>query len=323
MLGVGCAAGVARRLGGAAPAAALAALLGTPLLYYATLEPMSSHAYGAALLALALWLAATSPDALPSPGRALAIGAALGMAMLVRWQLALYAAPACAAMLLAAARARSRAAWASALCLHAGFGCFVLACMVYFRWACGSLICIPTEGQSGLPFLTALGAHLPEVLLDAQHGWIATSPAAALGMLGLLLLAMRGEPRWRALALVALAGVALQVLLNGSLNDWFGGWAFGQRRMTEAYVSVAFGLAALTRPRRWRVPSLAALIACGALGVALLCGHIYYSHTNVDHPAGGAAGDTLLWLATQPHGPPFIDVFRDRYGPWSWARPEW
>ncbi len=46
-------------------------------------------------------------------------------------------------------------------------------------------------------------------------------------------LACPGNSRWRVVALVALAGIGLELVLNASLHDRWGGWAFGQRWMSE------------------------------------------------------------------------------------------
>jgi hypothetical protein len=73
-----------------------------------------------------------------------------------------------------------------------------------------------------------------------------------------------------------------------------------------------------------RRPGIAwAAVLVGALfSFTLFIGHLYYTHTNIEHPAGGTIGQVLPWLVTQPHGPSPLDVWRDRYGPWAWARPE-
>jgi hypothetical protein len=97
----------ARRLapGWAAGLAAVCCLAGTPLIYYATVEPLDTHVYGAFALALGLWLATRGPANPQDVQRAwnrrpsgewptaLALGLALGLAVLVRWQLLLYALP--------------------------------------------------------------------------------------------------------------------------------------------------------------------------------------------------------------------------------------
>ena len=40
------------------------------------------------------------------------------------------------------------------------------------------------------------------------------------------------------------------------------------------------------------------------------------------HAEGAGIGETLTWLLTGPHGPSLWQIWRERYGPWAWARPE-
>lgn len=325
--------GAARRIApdGAAAVAALAGLAGTPMLFYATVEPLGSHVYGAALVALALWLAtrhiSTGEEhtyGAPTFARALALGLVLGMALFVRWQLLLYSLPVGAVLLWRGLAALPRRQAFGTACIFAlGVGLFGALCVLYFRRYFGASFFIPTEVQSGQGFIGAPLRFLPQILFDAQKGWLTWSPVAALGLAGLIALACSRLGAWRVVAAVCLAGIGLELALNSSLHDWFGGWAFGQRRMTEAYAPLVLGMAWLMRGRGLRrgITWGAALLAA-AFSFTLFVGHLYYTHTNTEHPAGGTIAQVLPWLATQPHGPPLLDVLRDRYGPWAWARPE-
>lgn len=302
----------------AAGLAALALLAGTPLLFYATVEGLSSHATGAFVLALALWVAAR-PQGPPGPRRAAALGLLLGLATLVRWQLLLYAVPCGLLLLWRAARLREPRALAAALAFGLGLGLYAGLCAAYFWLTFGSPLLIPTEAQSGLSFTTQPLRYLPDVLLDRAHGWLTTSPVVLLGLAGLGLGLRR--PGLRALALAALAGMALELVLNASLRDWFGGWSFGQRRMSEAYAPLVLGCAWLLGRGRPRRLCCAAALLGGLFGLALLVAWLYYTHTS-PHPEGAGVAEVLAWLASGPHGPALFEVFRDRYGPWAWARPE-
>jgi hypothetical protein len=91
--------------------------------------------------------------------------------------------------------------------------------------------------------------------------------------------------------------------------------------MAEAYPLLVVGAAWLIGRSRWR-RLLAGAALLGALyGAFLLAAHLYYTHTS-GHPEGGGIAEESGWLLTSPHGPTFLAVFRDRYGPWAWPRPE-
>lgn len=321
----------ARRVapGWAAGLAAVCCLAGTPLLYYATVEAMDAHVYGTFAIALALWLAArrcpgdrepagAARASYPWPA-ALAIGLSLGLATLVRWQLLLYALPIGAAVVWQSA-AGGRQAARTALAFAAGVGVYGGACALYFWRFFGAPLIVPNTVISGQPFIGAPLRYLPQVLLARHNGWLSWSPIAGLGLAGLASIAWSRQGAWRGLALAGLAGVALQLALNASLDDWYGGWAFGQRRMSEAYPLLVVGLAWLLARDRRRLVAGAALL-CALYGALLLLAQLYYTHT-AGHPEGGGIAEVSRWLLSGPHGPTLAEIFRDRYGPWAWARPE-
>jgi hypothetical protein len=343
---VGLACATARRLapGWAAGLSAVACLAGTPLLYYAAIEPLDAHVYGAFALSLAIWLAghdflnrqgaqdANPPKVSWRPGgwpNALAIGLALGLAVLVRWQLLLYALPIGAALVWQAGQVRAdtgrhigrplgRAVGVS-LAFAAGLGIYCGVCMLYFWRFFGAPLIVPNDAITGKSFVGAPLRYLPQVLFARHNGWLSWSPIAALGLAGLLGIAAASRGWRRALALAGLAGIALELALNASTDDWYGGWSFGQRRMAEAYPLLVLGAAWLLG--RWRGWAAGAVLLCALFGLFLLVAHLYYTHTS-GHPEGAGIAEVARWLLTGPHGPTPIEVFRDRYGPWAWARPE-
>jgi hypothetical protein len=64
-----------------------------------------------------------------------------------------------------------------------------------------------------------------------------------------------------------------------------------------------------------------AAIVCALYGGLLLTAHLYFTHTS-GNPGGGSIADVTGWLLSGPHGPTLLEVFRVRYGPWSWAKPQ-
>lgn len=321
---VGLAYATARRVApaGAAAIAAVAALAGTPLLYYATVEPMASHAYGAFLLALALWLGAHPAETAPVR-RALALGLVMGMALLVRWQLLLYALPVGVALGWRSLRPRRQGhALGATLAFAAGVGLFGGLCAFYFWRFFGSPFVIPNEAQIDASFVGLPLRHLPQTLFDLRHGWLVWSPLVGPALVGLVWLACTGNPRWRVVALVALAGIGLELALNASLHDWRGGWAFGQRRMSEAYPALALGTAwLLGRGARWGAARLALVVGATAFGLVALLAYLYYTHAS-PHPEGGSIIVSLAWLLDPANWSHVLAIFAERYGPWAWDRPE-
>lgn len=119
--------------------------------------------------------------------------------------------------------------------------------------------------------------QLINMLFSTHHGWITWSPIVVIAVLGLPL-AVRGLG-WFAVALIAIC--LLDVYLNASLSDWYGGLAFGARRLTDQTLLLALGLAALfdwlaKRRMAFAVPLLTAL---GVAWTVLLMARTYYIPT--------------------------------------------
>jgi hypothetical protein len=321
LLTVGLGYGVARRFTGPwlAGLAAVAVYLGTPLLFYSTVEPLNSHLAGAfaATLFVFLWLRerdrtadGTASAVLPW----LAIGLVAGLAALSRWQVALLALPVGAELLL-------RRRWLQVVVMAAGFA--LLAWIIPYSWwrMFGSTWVVPAAARDGSTFLFA-PVHTWRVLTSPIAGLFPWSPIALLALLGLIPLWQRG----RSLALVAMAMFVLEALVSGSVRDWWAGSGFGMRRMAELYPIYAMMLAALlgataVGPRWFYGLALAATLACALYGVALLVAHLNYVWTN----PWGLARDTplkeLRYAFSREHWPLTWPVIKDHVGPWAWKKP--
>ena len=246
---------VARRLVGGAWApsyAAVCALLGTPLAYYATHMPSYSHAMDAFACAafLAYWALTLGRR---DVRRWLALGALLGLAMLVRVQelgMGVVVALECAAEATRAARARDgRGAlrWLGGGALALGAALVVFSPqLLEWRIVFGSATGLP----QGSRFTRLEAPMIGEVLFSARNGWFSTTPIAYLGVIGLLVVPARA----RFVAAGLLAAVAVQVYLNSTVFDWWGGAALGQRRLCSMTLPLVVGFAALI----WRAGRLAA-----------------------------------------------------------------
>jgi hypothetical protein len=118
-----------------------------------------------------------------------------------------------------------------------------------------------------------LSPHALEVIGSPEHGFFIWTPLAALAILGLVVLAVRGSASVRRIAWCALLMVALQIYVSGSVESWTVAGAFGQRRFVALTILLTIGLAGFLAavPRGgWR-PLTGTLIAlCVWWNVALI-----------------------------------------------------
>ncbi|MBW1787225.1 MAG: hypothetical protein JRK53_11505 [Deltaproteobacteria bacterium] len=97
----------------------------------------------------------------------------------------------------------------------------------------------------GAPFLIPQGPgfvdltqlHVVSALFSLRHGLFTWHPLLLIGLAGLLLLWKRD----RLLCLSLLAVIVLQTLLNASIEDWWAGWSFGNRRFISLLPLFALG----------------------------------------------------------------------------------
>jgi hypothetical protein len=317
---------IARRFAGPwrAAASTVATYLGTPLLFYTTVDPINSHIAGAfaATLFLLLWLRARGRlwdgNALQAGRRrpALAwlwVGLAAGLTALCRWQVALIALPAGVELLF-------RRRWREVLALGLGFA--LLAWLIPFSWwqMFGSLVIIPaTQGDKSAVLIAPVNTL--NVLFSPIAGLFPWSPIVALALGGLVPV---GRRDWR-LAVGILAVVALQALVNGAVKNWWAGIGFGMRRMSELYPLYVLGLAALLGTASSR-PWLAGLTwgttaILAVYGLALFLARLNFTWTN----PWGLARDTplreLRYTFSREHWPLMWPVIKDHVGIWAWRKP--
>jgi hypothetical protein len=274
-----------RRHGGfAEPAATLSVAglwLGTPLLYYMTLAPAFSHAVGVFAVALLVWLtlrAWARPPA--SVWEWAAIGAAGGVAALVREQDALFLIIPAGMLLLPAV---SRRAWVTALVRGAAMGAAAFLVFLPQLFAYRALTGRFSPSRLVARKMSWSSPHLLEVLFDPGHGLFAWSPLLLVAAAGFVYLVVRSRgmnprslfeaggtlrspqtPQRQTVALLALA-LLLQVWINGAVESWTQAGAFGSRRFVSSTPIFAWGLAALLATVPARRERLAA--ACVAVFV--------------------------------------------------------
>jgi len=288
----------ARRLDapGAGLAAAVLVFAAGPVVYYAVRQPGYAHAFATFFAA---WLvdAWDASYARERTTRTWAVlGAAFGLAVLARPQLATWG------FLLALAviddvrrrRARRRA----------------LVTLVR-RWAIGALLAIVCVLPQLLTWKALYGAYYvvpqgagfmrwdapawSEVLFSSRNGLLPWAPLYAVGLVGLVIGLVRA-PR---LAGALLAGIALQAVANGAAWDWWGGGSFGGRRFDSTYVAFAVGLAVVLAPAvralarvRLRPAALARALAATAMlaaATALAVGNLIVA-AGVSSPSARIGG---------------------------------
>lgn len=238
----------------------------TPLLYYQFREPFYAHAASALTTALfvAAWWRSSQRQTTRFPWP-FALGALGGLAALVRTQNITYLIlPALTALSTgwSAARERDWSAVRRTLgnLLLVGLGTLTLLTIQFSVWAIlyGQPLTIP----QGATFIDWRAPWMGQVLLSTFHGLLIWVPIVLPAIIGLLILARRGERRMLALLLA----VALQVYVNGCARDWFGGGGYGARRFSSTLFILLIGYAGMLS---WRSKGAYRALAAG-LSVALV-----------------------------------------------------
>jgi len=281
---------LARRVvGGAwsASYAAVAVLLGTSLTYYATYMPSYSHAMDAFACAAFLFTWATTIGR-RDRRRWLALGALLGVASLVRVQELAMGVVVALEVVVETVQRRGRDAWrwwlGGAVALAVALVVFVPQ-LLEWHLVFGTI----TELPQGPRFTRFEAPMIGEVLFAPRNGWFSTTPVAYAAVLGLFCVPRRA----RLIAAGLIAAVAIQVYLNSTVLDWWGGAAFGQRRMCNVTLPLVVGLASLLGrcgqlARRWPVA------ARHTLALAILGPMVAWNLARVGELRGGVAAPDAL-----------------------------
>jgi hypothetical protein len=257
------------REAGRSPAllAALGIAFGTFLYFYLAFAPTMAHApaFGAAALFVWLWLR-PSPE---GPRRGALLGAACGLAALLRWADVLLALLWAISLL---PRVLERRRWRRLALEVLAFAAAALAVfspqMLVWRLLYGSFVTIP-QGEAFIAGAPAWAG----VLFSPRHGLFSWSPLLYVGAIGLAW-------GWRRSPLRLVAALACFLALarvNAGVADWWGGAAFGGRRFDAVLPLFGIGLAlAITalaeQARRHPLGVGATLVAAFAAWNVLLAG---------------------------------------------------
>lgn len=277
---------------------AFAAWGASPMLYYAYAQEAMSHA--ASFFTVALFLCAWS-RLRDKPGYApwLAVGAALGLAALARWQNVTFALVPAVDLL---ARDPQRNFPKLAACGAATVVAF-LPQMLAWKVLYGSFLTIPQGGG----FMDWTHPHFIRFLFSAQYGLITWTPLTVLGIAGLFLWPRENRLPFVALALAFLVQLYVQAVAGNV------GWSFGMRRTDNLVPLFAVGYALLLarfplRPR-YAVAVVAAFVFWNFLFALQYGGFLdaFYVQRALDAyaQAHGTSAEFLLQTGRQPDGRPF------------------
>ena len=273
--------GVGRRLGLGSRASTLGVIvgfLGTNLLYYSTFEASMAHGLGFGLVSLLLY-AVVRRHTSPKPDRPglpvwLGLGFLAGLIGLIRWQLLLVSLP---LILFALWSERKRAPSSSALTavlvsLTLGLVIGIAPQLLIWQALYGEWLLIP----QGAGFIVPTSPHFGEVLVSARHGWLTWTPLVLIGLAGLVVAARSAlaKPIYT-LAPLLTAIVFVQIYVNGSLVEWWGGDAFGARRFADITGIVMLGLMVMFSLKKPRLRGVLILVASLAILVNLTLMQFY------------------------------------------------
>lgn len=224
--------------------AVVAAVVGSPLLFYGLFQPSGTHAAETVLVtaASALFLLRWQRPEW-STRLAIAVGVLLGLAAATRYSLAAMVAGLALVLLVYREFRVALLVVASSI---AGFGLAYLPARLT-----GS----PLFQEGGVSHTIGWAPLSPfRMLLTVDRGLLVWTPVMLLGVAGfVLLLRRRGDARE---ALAAIGAMQLAHLCFFFLvPDWFAGWSFSSRFFTSMLPLVALGIGELVR--RWRRPTLA------------------------------------------------------------------
>jgi hypothetical protein len=238
--------------------------LGGPALYYSSVSPTYSHA--TSLFAVSLftyvWIRTRGRRGY---GRALLLGALVGLVALVRWQDVIVLLLPAVEALAAAWRRQERVGTSIA-----GLGLMGLSAALVFApqlLAWQALYGRPLLMPQGAGFMQWTSPAIASVLFSLKRGLFSWTPALLPAVAGLPLLIRRD----RLVGWAAVAVLAASVYVNAAVRDWWAGEAFGARRFVGDSVFFALGLSALMAlPQCARRPAMVRWASAAAIAYNVL-----------------------------------------------------
>ncbi|MEM7158313.1 MAG: hypothetical protein AAF799_36070, partial [Myxococcota bacterium] len=219
------------------------AALATPLWWYMTRQPSWSHAASAFAVA-GLVHASVRGDVRRGWRAGVSPGLWLGLVALVRPQDAVFVVVPLSLVGIAWRRGAALPDVGRVLAVMFGVALVV--------WLPQAWVWQQTYGQpwlvpQGPQFMRWSESQWSWVLWSSRGGLLAWSPAVAVALGGLLVGAVRRGPV-RGLSRALVVAVILEVFVCGAVADWWGGWAFGARRLVGCTVAFGVGWAVVLEP---------------------------------------------------------------------------
>ena len=244
--------------------ATLVVWLAGPAIYYSSVSPAYSHAtsFFAVALFVYVWL---RTRAAPGYGRTILLGALAGLVAMVRWQDSLVLLlPVVEALVLVCRRQASVVAVTiklALLVLTAGF----VSAPQFLAWQ--AIYGTPLVMPQGAGFMVWTSPAILGVLFSLKRGLFSWTPALLPAVAGLPLVIRRDRLAGWSIVLV----LALSVYVNGAVQDWWAGEAFGARRFIGDGVFFALGLSAvMALPQVARRPGIVQWISVAAIAYNVL-----------------------------------------------------
>ena len=271
-----------------------AMIAGTPVLFYLSFGPFFSHAasFAATTAFLAVWSTTRGNRTMLEW---ILLGFLLGLATVVRPQNALLA-----IAFLAELPARFTPRF---LPFAAGAALLAFAPqLIAWQFLYGSPLALPKVDE-----MRWLSPAIGETVLSDYHGVLPWTPIYIPALAGLFLL-YRMDAR---LATGLLLMLAVQLHVNAANEVWWAGGSFGNRRLMDGAIVVAWGIAALagieSKPARWT--ARAAIVACCAWTTWLLLAERAGALPLSRHVPFASAATRFLVLARTGPADEAVDLF--------------
>ena len=252
--------------------------LGSPVLAYLYLEPSMAHSASifSVALFLILWLDWRGSF---TPLRSFSLGLLWGLAVMVRYQDALFVLFPLYSIFASAFGSRrlspGRVLLLLSLLLLGGL-VSLSPQMILWKAHYGSFLAVP----QGRGFFTFLSPAVWSVLFSSYHGLYSWTPILLIASIGVVALLRVDRP----VAVIFLVIFCLQVYFSSISKDWWGGWAFGARRFISFTPAFILGLAALLGARRRLTVALLAVL-CSLLVIWNML--FIYQYYTMKLPFGG------------------------------------
>jgi hypothetical protein len=243
--------------------AAVTVVFSAPLLYYQFREPLYSHTLSALATGACVYVWWRGHRSSPQLDHAILLGGLVGLATLVRWQHAMYLFLPLVSTIWwwLFAEERRREEWKQAVVYLGGVGGAALVVfsiqLVTWKVLFDDWIIMP-QGRS---FMDWTAPFVLPTLFSTYRGLLPWMPVTLFSVLGLFALGKR-QPR---LAVPLLTVLALELYVNASVRDWFGGGGLGPRRFISELPIILIGYAGFLQALSGRVR----VIAGYALGFGL------------------------------------------------------